>query len=371
MKAIVCGGGTGGHIYPALAIAEQLRLDGVEVLYMGGREAGASLEERLSVAAGFDFRGVDCCGLHTRSPRLLADLWKNYRGLRQARQLIGDFGPDLVIGTGGYAEAAVIKAAQGLGLPTLLHEQNAYPGLANRKLAKKAQAVCLTFAAASPWFPHAERLHLTGLPVRQQVLQATREAAWDYFNIHGSERQVMTVLLTGGSLGAASLNRAAQAAYGQLLEQGLRLIHLCGRDKYVRLRQQAPVHERLLLLPYLDEMQHALALADLAVARAGASFSAEALVLGLPTILAPYPYAANDHQRFNARAMQEGGASIMLEDKDLSGATLSQIVLELAGDRDRLRQMSDAARRMAKYQAARDIVDVAYGLVRPSQCARC
>ncbi|MBR5429874.1 MAG: undecaprenyldiphospho-muramoylpentapeptide beta-N-acetylglucosaminyltransferase [Firmicutes bacterium] len=360
LKAIVCGGGTGGHIYPALAIAEQLRADGARVLYMG---AADSTEQELARAAGFPFRGVACCGLHKTSPRLLLDLLTNYRGLRQARRVLREYGPHLVIGTGGYAEAPVIKAAQGLGLPTVLHEQNAFPGLANRRLSRKARAVCLTFAAAAPYFPHPERLHETGLPVRRQVLEASREAAWDYFDIDPAGRDVPTLLITGGSLGAASLNKAAAAAYARLLAAGVRVIHLCGRGNAQELKRSAPQDKRLIILPYLDEMQHALALADLAVGRAGASFSAETLCLGLPTVLIPYPYAANDHQRFNARAMAEGGASVVIEDEALNGETLADTALTLLNDRQRLRDMSAAARSMARYDAAREIADVARGLL--------
>ena len=360
LKAIVCGGGTGGHIYPALAIAEQLRADGARVLYMG---AGDSTEQKLAAAAGFSFRGVDCCGLHKSSPRLIADLWRNYRGLRQARRIISGFAPEIVIGTGGYAEAPVIKAAQGLGIPTLLHEQNAYPGLANRRLSRKARAVCLTFGAAAPYFPHPDRLHETGLPVRRQVLEASREAAWDYFGVEGEERGIPTLLITGGSLGAASLNRAAVEAYPALLAAGVRVIHLCGRKNFHEIKGSAPDHPRLILLPYLEDMQHALALADLAVGRAGASFSAETLCLGLPTVLIPYPYAANDHQRFNARAMAEGGASVVIEDDALNGGVLTRTVLDLLNDAERLRTMSESAKAMARYDAAREIAAVAYGLI--------
>ena len=360
LKAIVCGGGTGGHIYPALAIADQLRADGTQVLYMGAKD---STEQKLATDAGFPFRGVDCRGLHKTSPRLILDLCHNFRGVLQARRAIREYGPRLVVGTGGYAEAAVIKAAQGLGLPTLLHEQNAYPGLANRRLSKKAQAVCLTFAAAAPYFPHADRLHDTGLPVRRQVLEATREAAWEYFGIEGEEQGIPTLLITGGSLGAASLNKAAVDAYDDLLAAGIRVIHLCGRKNYDEIKAAAPQHPRLILLPYLDEMQHALALADLAVGRAGASFSAETLCLGLPTVLIPYPYAANDHQRFNAKAMAEGGASVVIEDGELTGEILSETVLSLLGNEERLRAMADGAKAMARYDAAKAIAEVAYGLL--------
>lgn len=360
MRVIVCGGGTGGHIYPALSIAAELRRQGGELLYMGGRD---SLEAKLAEKSGFAFFAVECCGLHKRSLKLAKELAVNYRGLRQARRRIRDFGPQLVIGTGGYAEAPVIRAAQGLGLPTLLHEQNAFPGLANRLLARKAQAVCLTFAEAGKYFPHPQRLHLTGLPVRAAILSASREQAYDYFEIPAAERERPTLLITGGSAGAASLNQVALRLYQPLLDSGARLIHLCGRNDYFRLRQQAPEHPRLILRPYLDEMENALALADLALARSGASFLAEAACLGLPTLLVPYPYAANDHQSFNAQAFADREAAEVVADSSLDDPALTERILALLHNQLRLQAMGEAARSLAHYRAAEDIAAIALGLV--------
>jgi len=182
MKAVISGGGTGGHIYPALAIAEHLRADGAAILYMGCAD---SAEARQAEARGFAFAPVEAAGLHRRSLLLLKDLAQNYRGLCQARRVIADFAPDIVIGTGGYGEVPVVKAAQQLKIPTLLHEQNAFPGLANRYLARKADAVCLTFGAAAGALPHAERQHLTGLPIRERILAVTREEARRFFSSSG------------------------------------------------------------------------------------------------------------------------------------------------------------------------------------------
>lgn len=359
MKAIVCGGGTGGHIYPALAIAAQLRCDQVEVMYMGAHD---SAEARLAGAAGFPFRGVEACGLHRKSPRVVWELARNYRGMLQARQAIRAFAPDFVIGTGGYAEAPVVKAAQGLRIPTLLHEQNAFPGLANRRLSRRADAVCLTFEAAARYFPHAERLHTTGLPVRRSVLDADREAAFAYFAIPPQEQARFTLLITGGSQGAARLNEAALAAYPRLLGAGIRILHICGREHAFAVKQRAPRHPLLHLLPYLDEMQHALALADLAVARSGASFLAEAACVGLPTILVPYPYAANDHQQYNADAFAARDAALVVRDAALTGPALADAVCRLAENRLRLETMREAALSLAHRDAAQQIVNIAYGL---------
>ena len=361
MKAVICGGGTGGHIYPALAIASCLRADGHEVLYMGGKD---STEAKLAEKSGFAFFGVDACGLHRKSLRIIKDMYLNLCGRKQSAAQLRSFQPAVVIGTGGYASAPIVSAAQKLHIPTMLHEQNAFPGLANRSLARKADAVCLTFAAAEAYFPHPERLHLTGLPVRREILECSRAQAWQYFGISGTEQQRFTLLITGGSLGAASLNKAALAVYQSLLAQGIRIIHICGEKNYFSLRQQLPKHPLLLVLPYLHEMQYALALADLAVARAGASFLSEVACLGLPSILIPYPYAANDHQRYNARAFQDAGAALVIEDGQLSGDVLLQNILPLLQNRERLSQMSTAARKLAQPDSDRKIVEIAYSLIR-------
>ena len=361
MKAIVSGGGTGGHIYPALAIAKELAQRGAEILYMGCHD---SLEKQLAEAAGFPFRGVSARGLRRKSPKVIADLYCNYCGLRQASQIIRDWQPDIAIGCGGYATAAVLRAGQRLGIPTLIHEQNAYPGLANRQLAKRAQAICLTFAAAAAYFPKNHALvEITGLPVRQAILQASREEAYRYFHIEGEERLRPIVLITGGSHGAQKINDAMLQAYDRLLAAGLRIIHLVGKSLYNSFYPQVPKHERLLLLPYLDAMEQALVITDLAVARAGASFLAEATCIGLPTLLVPYPYAANDHQRANALAMVKAGAALMVDNQTLTGDVLVENILPLFADQDRLTKMADAAASLGQPQAAARVVDIAEQLV--------
>ena len=359
-RAVVCGGGTGGHIYPALAIAEQLRTNGCNVLYMGCKDSN---ESRQAAEYNFDFAAIQACGLHRRSLKIVSDLKVNYCGFKQAQKILKDFSPMIVIGTGGYAEAPVIKAAQKLGIPTLLHEQNAFPGLANRSLSRKADAVCLTFPDAGKYFPHQDRLYLTGLPIRQQVLQSSREDAYNYFNIPLEDQDLFTLLVTGGSLGAASLNNVIVDAAEQLLENNIRIIHICGRDKYIELKQKIIKHKNMLLFPYINDMQHALSIADLAVARAGASFLSEAAYMGLPLILVPYPYSAYDHQRFNASSFAEVGAAIVMEDCSLNADLLVDAVVKLAADSGRRKKMSDSARTLAGSDAALRIVKIAEKIV--------
>ena len=374
MKAIVSGGGTGGHIYPALSIARALQQHGTEVLYVGGLKSPdgsqAAVEARLAKEAGFAYVGVSACGLHKRSPRIIKDLVINLRGMKEAGQQIEKFKPDVVIGCGGYAAAPVLRAAQSKHIPTMLHEQNAYPGLANRYLAKKADAVCQTFAASAPFFPHQERLHITGLPVRQEIFAADKNAAYCYFNINESERNVPTLLVTGGSQGAQTINNALLAAYQQLLAADIRIIHLCGTRNYQQLQRQVPQNGRLILLPYLDHMEYALVLADLTVSRAGASFLAEIACLGIPSVLIPYPYAANDHQTANAKALVEAGAALMITDSQLNGEILLDAVLPLIKNKSRLREMSEAAKSLSQPDAVDNIIRMAYSLAEKNSSRR-
>lgn len=365
MRAVISGGGTGGHIYPALAIAEELRARGDEILYMGGAD---STEEELVKGYGFDFASVATSPLHRNLLKVVGDLAANCRGMHEARKIIADFAPSVAIGTGGFVTAPVLSAAQSLHIPTMIHEQNAFPGLANRRLAQKAEAVCLTFAPAQRYFPHQERIHYTGLPVRQRIIDAGCESfkreAYAFFEIPEAERTIPTLLITGGSQGAQSINEAAYAAYSGLLDAGYRIIHLCGKKNYFSMKQKAPQDKRLILLPYLEQMEYGLAVADLALARAGASFLAEVAVLGLPTILVPYPYATNDHQAANAKVFSEEDAAVMIKDTDLNGERLLQIVQALFNNPVRLERMQAGAHLLAKTTAAADIADVAYSIAK-------
>ena len=365
MRAIISGGGTGGHIYPALAIAEELRARGDEILYMGGAD---SIEEELARGHGFAFASVATSPLHRNLLKIASDLATNYRGLREAKKIISAFAPDVAIGTGGFVTAPVLAAAQSLHIPTMIHEQNAFPGLANRRLAQKADAVCLTFAPAQKYFPHQEKIHYTGLPVRQRIIEAKNESlkaeAYHFFAIPDGQSDIPTLLITGGSQGAQSLNEAAHAAYAGLLDAGYRIIHLCGKKNYFSMKQKAPQHQRLILLPYLEQMEYGLAVADLALARAGASFLAEVAVSGLPTILVPYPYATNDHQAANAHVFSEEDAAVVIKDADLNGERLLQTVVALFNNPVRLERMQAGALTLAKTAAAADIADVAYHIAK-------
>lgn len=360
MRIVISGGGTGGHIYPALAIAEELKSRGNDILYMGGSD---SAEEELAAKFGFSFAAVKTAPLYRKSLKIVSSLFSNMQGLNEAKALLVNFAPHIAIGTGGYVTAPVLMACEKLGIPTMIHEQNAYPGLANRNLAQKAAAVCLTFQAAKEHFPATAKIFYTGLPVRSAIVdlvgQPISDEAYEFFGIEESERALPTLLVTGGSQGAQSINEAIFAAYDRLLANNIRIIHLCGKDKYFQLKQKAPANRLLHLLPYLDKMEYALAIADLALARAGASFLAETAVLGLPLVLVPYPHATNDHQNANATVFAEAGAAKVVQDSELSGRWLEENVMMLLNDPQALQQMTNGALSLAKTEAASKIADIA------------
>ena len=370
VRAVISGGGTGGHIYPALAIAAALHERyAAEILYMGakaGLNGGLPKEQELAVAAGWEYRGVSAAGLSRRSLRILGDIIINVRGVSEAAEILRRFAPQVVIGTGGYAMAPTLRAAASMGIPTLLHEQNAYPGWANRYLAGKVDMICLSLDAARPHFPARAQIILTGLPVRAEILTTDREAAYKFFGLTAPQRLRPTLLATGGSQGARRINEALCGCYKELLAAGLRIVHLTGEAHYEKCRAAAIGlrQENLYILPYLKEMQYALALADLTLARAGASFLAETAIIGLPSILTPYPYAANDHQTLNAKAFADAGAARLITDHELTSAAVISHSLELLGNAKERQRMSLAARSLAKPDALDCIIKAVNKLIK-------
>jgi UDP-N-acetylglucosamine--N-acetylmuramyl-(pentapeptide) pyrophosphoryl-undecaprenol N-acetylglucosamine transferase len=370
IRVVVAGGGTGGHIYPALAIAAALHERcAARILYMGGKKGlhgGQPKERELAVSAGWEYQGVSATGLSRRSVLIVRDIMTNLRGVSEAKEILRRFAPHIVIGTGGYAMAPTLRAAVSLRIPTLLHEQNAFPGWANRYLAGKVDTVCLSIAAARPYFSTKARVIISGMPVRAEIAAAGREAAYEFFDLTKENTQRPTLLVTGGSQGALRLNEAVCGCYEQLLAAGLRIIHLTGEAHYEKCLAFAAEtrQENLHILPYLEDMQYALAMADLVVARSGASFLAEAALIGLPAILIPDPYAANDHQTLNAQAFVKAGAAVLIPDRQLDSSLLAAQALELLGDAAAVRRMSQAAKSLAKPHALDSIIEAVHKLIK-------
>lgn len=358
MKLVLSGGGTGGHIYPALTIGEEVRRlrPGAQVLYVG---TAGGLEAELVPKAGLPFATIASRGLNRRS--LLASLQAvgcSLGGVWQSLRLLRRFQPDVVVGTGGYVCGPVLLAAFLLGIPTLVQEQNAVAGVTNRLLARIADGVALGYAEASAQFPARCRLEVTGNPIRRQVLEATR---LEGLRRLGLRTDCRTLLVSGGSRGARSINRAMGDVHAALAaREDVQVLHVTGQNEYndvvEDLRRRGLEHApRLVVRPYLHEMPEALAAADLAVFRAGALGIAELTARGVPAILVPYPYAAENHQEYNARVLERAGAAQVLQDAALATGCLKEAVLSLLAAPQQLAAMAEASRKLGRPEAARDI----------------
>jgi UDP-N-acetylglucosamine--N-acetylmuramyl-(pentapeptide) pyrophosphoryl-undecaprenol N-acetylglucosamine transferase len=349
---IVAGGGTGGHLFPGLAVAESLTENGSDAVLFVGSAYG--IEARTIPRTRFPFRPLAIRGVRGRGWRGVAQLaWQLPLATLRAWRIIGEFGAQIVLGVGGYASFPVVVAAWLRRVPSVLLEQNARPGMANRVLARLARRVCTTFPEAAAFLPRA-KVVLTGNPVRP------------FCAASGAGGGSFTLLVFGGSQGARRINDAAAAA-AETLAAGvprLQVIHQTGAADEERLRRRyAEAGVAAEVQVFIDDMGTAYGRADLVVCRAGATTVAELTTLGKPAILVPYPYAADDHQRANAEVLAAEGAAVLVLDRDLDGACLAALVIELAGDRPRLRAMGEAARRLARPDAAARVAAICREIV--------
>ncbi|MDA8441092.1 MAG: undecaprenyldiphospho-muramoylpentapeptide beta-N-acetylglucosaminyltransferase [Peptococcaceae bacterium] len=363
MRVVLTGGGTGGHIYPAIAIGRDLqrRVPGVEIIYIG---TDKGLEADIVPKEGFAFRTVEVESLpRTLSVQTVRTGYKLVRGLVGARGILRDFKPDIVIGTGGYVCGPVVFAAARMGIATVIHEQNALPGITNKLLARSARAVLLTFPESRQYFPERANVEVTGLPIRPGILAVKREAG---IAALGLDPNKFTLFATGGSRGAKSINLAMADVIAHLIDRSdIQVVLATGTATYndfLRILAQKKIdlhaHQNILVKPYIYEMGEALAAADLCVCRAGAAFMAELLAKGKPSILVPYPFAAENHQEHNAAAVVKHGGAAMILDKELTGARLTTEVDGFLANPQLLQTMAQAALAMGKPQALEQITNV-------------
>lgn len=373
MNVMLSGGGTGGHIYPALAVAEAIRqkYPDSRLVYVGNVDG---MEHELAKEAGYEFIPVSVAGFKGRGPlQMLQMLYKNWRGLAEAKALLRQFHPDLVIGTGGYACGPLLLEATRLHIPTLLHEQNAIMGKTNKILSRHVNKICLTFPIANLPDAVSAKCELTGLPVRRAILETDTAAARQHLGL-AVDKPVLVV--TGGSQGARHINQAMAELWPELLAAGVQIVHITGKKLFDETAQLArrnglPVDPKtqqakdgFLLLPYLHHMEYALAAADLVISRAGASFLAEVMALGRAAILVPYPYAAGNHQVYNAQALVEAGAALLIEDAALSAQSLRQALQKALFDINLREKMAANSAALGKREAATAIIGVAAAVAR-------
>ena len=351
MRAILAGGGTGGHVIPALAIAQELRArHSADIKFIG---TARGIETRLVPAAGFELALIEVgalknVGFATR----LATLWQLPKAVLRSRRILREFRPDVVIGVGGYASGPAVLAAEMAGVPTLLFEPNRVPGFANRVVARWASAAAVQFEETRRHFRNAV---VTGVPVRK-----------DFFELPPRPADAPpTLLVFGGSQGAGALNRVMMESAAALKQAGVSVLHQTGERDYNQV-QAAYQHSGLSaeVTPFIDRMPQAFARADLLLCRSGASTVAEVAAAGKPAIFVPFPRAADDHQRRNAEALANAGAAMLIPEAELTSERLMKSVGELLADKPRQGKMAVAARGLAHPHAAQDIAAMVAGLLK-------
>ncbi|HCW80328.1 MAG TPA: undecaprenyldiphospho-muramoylpentapeptide beta-N-acetylglucosaminyltransferase [Ruminococcaceae bacterium] len=354
MKVLFAGGGTAGHINPALAIAGYLREQepDVQILYIGAK---GGMEEHLVPAAGYDFRSITVSGFQRKLS--LKNIGRNASAAfhavtasRQARKIISSFRPDICIGTGGYVAGPVIREAIKMNIPSLIHEQNAFPGVTNKLLSKGADRTMLAVPDAQKYLAPEARCVITGNPVRQEVIRADREEARRKLDLDSRP----LILSFGGSLGARKINEAVADLLVESAKSG-KYQHIHGYGKWGKwfpdlLKQKGAdpaAHKELDVREYISNMPDCLAAADLVICRAGAITLSELQVQGKASILIPSPNVAENHQYHNAMALVERDAAEIIEEKDLTGQALCKKVEELFAHPEKLRSLGENAKKMA------------------------
>lgn len=354
MRILFAGGGTAGHINPALAIAGYIRElePETQILYIGAKDG---MEERLVPAAGFEFKSIVISGFQRKLSwdnikRNVRTVFRLVSSSSDARRIIKEFNPDVCVGTGGYVSGPVIREAIRMGIPSLIHEQNAYPGVTNKMLAKRADRVLLAVADAQSHFDAGARCVLTGNPVRQEVIRAQREQSRRALNL--DDRPL--ILSFGGSLGARTINEATADLLVSSGKSG-KYQHIHGYGQYGKWLPELLEKKGLdlskcpniTLKEYINNMPECLAAADLVICRAGAITLSELQVQGKASILIPSPNVAENHQYHNAMALVRRNASMILEEKDLTGPALCETVEKIFSKPDGAAELGQNARKMA------------------------
>ena len=369
MRILISGGGTGGHIYPALAVASELRdRYGAELLYIGDENG---LETRIVPDAGFRFVGISAGKLRRYlSLRTFSDLARVPVGMRQAYRVVRRFRPDAAFTSGGYVSVPAGMAARLARAPLVMHQQDVPPNLANRLLNPFATRVTISFAASQRYFP-PDKTILIGNPVREEVLRAARLDPMRARKGFGLKSALPIVLVTGGSQGARRLNQVVAATLPYLLQR-CQVLHVSGELTYEATQAQAALaladtpdlRERYALFPYLkDSMPQALAACDIALCRSGAATLAELSIIGRPSVLVPLPPGfTGSPQAVNAAMFEQAGAAVTIRDRDLTPRRALELLEPLLGDANRRVQMSVAARKLGRPTAASDLADLVAGL---------
>jgi UDP-N-acetylglucosamine--N-acetylmuramyl-(pentapeptide) pyrophosphoryl-undecaprenol N-acetylglucosamine transferase len=324
LRVIIAGGGTGGHIFPAIAVGHALQrlAPGTQLLFVGAKN---KMEMEKVPQEGFEIIGLDIAGFNR------SNIFKNitlplkiFKSRMQASSIIKKFNPNAVVGVGGYASFPMLNAAQSVGVPTLIQEQNSYAGKTNKILSRRARAVCVAYQNMEQFFPK-DKIIVTGNPVRKKIsdMGRTTEEGKAWF---GLEAGIKTVLIIGGSLGAKSINECIDAQLDELLKEDVQVIWQTGKPYYEQARNRAMQYaDKVKVFDFISDMDYAYAAADVVISRAGALAIAELCIAGNPVVFVPYPFAAEDHQTSNAAALVNSDAAVMVRDNMVKTDLLKQL----------------------------------------------
>lgn len=364
MRIILTGGGTGGHIYPALALAKQIKEhhEDAEILYIG---SGKGLESDIVPKAGIQFKPIEISGFkRSLSFENIKTIYRFFKSVSLSKKIIREFRADAVIGTGGYVCGPVVYTAAKMGIPTLIHEQNVIPGLTNKFLSRYASRVAVSFSGSAPYFP-SNKVVVTGNPRATEVAKADPERGRSSLSLPTRKKMVLVV---GGSRGARAINEAFLQAIPQLEKSlDLHFVYVTGDVHYEKVKsvldsmENSP--ENISVYPFIYNMPEVLAATHLIINRAGASFLAEITSLGIPSILIPSPYVTNNHQEKNARWLEEHGASVVLLENELNADSLSEAIDKIMKNPDQLTKMRESAKKLGEPSAAENVYQEVKGLI--------
>jgi UDP-N-acetylglucosamine--N-acetylmuramyl-(pentapeptide) pyrophosphoryl-undecaprenol N-acetylglucosamine transferase len=355
-RVLLSGGGTGGHIYPAVSIAKEIkkRCEDTDILFIGTEKG---LESSIIPEEGFKLQTIKVRGFTRKlSFENIIAVKESFTGLFAAMKMIKRFEPDIVIGTGGYVCGSVLLAAAIMNIPTLIHEQNAFPGVTNKMLSRVVDVVALNFPEAAAYFPKSSKIVVTGNPIRSDIMNVTKEAGLREFEFSSD---LPVVFVVGGSRGAKKINESVLAIAKHCIKHNdFQMLHMTGQTQYEAVkesynREGIPLKDKYIkVVPYLHNMPYALAASDVIISRCGASTLSEITALGKPSILIPYPYATDNHQEYNARALEKNGAAVVILERDLNDQILYDEVMNMLSNKVKTKEMADRSRRMAKVDAA-------------------
>lgn len=356
MRYLITGGGTGGHIYPALAIAEEIKDQdkNAEILYVGTENG---MESKLVPKAGIEFTTVRVKGLPRKiNKQLVISIKELLFGLNDSRKIINEFKPDVVIGTGGYVSGPLVFIGALKKVPTLIHEQNAYPGIANKILSRFVDRVAITFEEANNHFKNKKNIVNTGNPIRKNILNIDKENSYEKLGI---KKDDFFILSFGGSGGQRSLNKAIIGIIDKL-DNDIALIHITGDRLYEEFnselkKKKIQLSDKIKVLEYLHDMPDALNIADIIVTPSGAITLAEISAVGKPSILTPKSYTSENHQEYNAKFFKDKGASELILEKELTSNKLLETIIGLKNNPEKLKDMAENSKKIGKPDAAKNI----------------